>query len=142
MSLLKIHLKRPATIGLHDGRLAPCPDDRANCVCSQQQADVPGELGPKHIHPLKYAGSGGDAMTRLLAVLLATPRCTLVTQTPHYLHAEFETALLGMVHDVEFVLAPEESVIHVRSAARIGLSDFGVNRARVEELRERFDDAD
>jgi len=43
---------------------------------------------------------------------------------------------------VEFVLAPEESVIHVRSAARIGLSDFGVNRARVEELRERFDDAD
>lgn len=142
MNLLKISGKRPDNLGVHDGRLTPCPEAKSNCVCSQQQADVPGELGPHHIHPFKYAGSPGDAMTRLLAVLLAEPRCSLVTQTRDYVYAEFRTDLLGMIHDVEFLVAPAESVIHVRSAARYGASDFGMNRARLETLRERFDDAE
>ena len=143
MNLLRIAAgKRPDNLGVRDGRLAPCPPGKSNCVSSQQEAAVPGELGPHHIHPFKYAGSAGEAMTRLLAVLLAEPRCTVVTQTRDYLHAEFRTDLLGMIHDVEFLLVPAESVIHVRSAARLGPSDFGMNRARVDALRERFDDAD
>ena len=44
--------------------------------------------------------------------------------------------------DVEFLLVASEQVIHVRSASRLGITDFGVNRARVEELREAFDEAD
>lgn len=142
MNLIKITGKRPDNLGVHNGRLTPCPEDKSTCVCSQQQAEVRGELGPQHIHPFKYAGSPGDAMTRLLAVLLDEPRCTLITQTRDYVYAEFQTDLLGMVHDVEFLNAPEESVIHVRSAARFGPSDLGMNRARLETLRERFDDAD
>jgi uncharacterized protein (DUF1499 family) len=142
MNLLKISGKRPENLGVRNGRLTPCPEDKSTCVCSQQQADVPGELGPQHVHPFKYAGSPGDAMTRLLAVLLEEPRCTLVTQTRDYVYAEFQTDLLGMIHDVEFLVAPAESVIHVRSAARLGPSDFGMNRARLETLRERFDDAE
>ncbi|MDB5968258.1 MAG: hypothetical protein JWQ90_708 [Hydrocarboniphaga sp.] len=142
MSLLKISGKRPENLGVHNGQLTPCPEDRSTCVCSQQQAEVRGELGPQHIHPFKYAGSAGDAMTRLLAVLLEEPRCSLVTQTRDYVYAEFQTDLLGMIHDVEFLIVPAESVIHVRSAARFGPSDFGMNRARLETLRERFDDAE
>jgi uncharacterized protein (DUF1499 family) len=46
------------------------------------------------------------------------------------------------VDDVEFVLAPEQRLIHVRSAARLGYSDFGVNRKRAESLRAQFESAD
>jgi uncharacterized protein (DUF1499 family) len=100
------------------------------------------ERGPHHIHPLVYDGSPGDAMTRLLSVLLNEPRCTIITQTRDYLYCEFQTDFFGMIHDVEFLLVPEESVIHVRSASRAGPSDLGLNRARIETLREWFDDAD
>ena len=44
---------------------------------------------------------------------------------------------MGFVDDVEF-LFPKEKIIHVRSASRIGYSDFGANRRRVEHLRELF----
>ncbi|MGH7970152.1 MAG: DUF1499 domain-containing protein, partial [Limisphaerales bacterium] len=57
----------------------------------------------------------------------------------HYLHAEFRSPLMGFVDDVEFVLAPEQKLIHVRSAARLGYSDFGVNRKRAEFLRAQFE---
>ena len=140
-TMFKLAGRTPTDLGVRDGNLAPCPR-KANCVSSQMEADVLGELGPHHIHPFKYAGSPSDAMTRLLAVLLARPRCRIITQSPLYVHAEFERVFLGMVDDAEFLVAPAEQLIHVRSASRIGYLDFGVNRARLEELREAFDDAD
>jgi uncharacterized protein (DUF1499 family) len=43
------------------------------------------------------------------------------------------------VDDVEFLLGDGTRTIHVRSVSRVGYSDFGVNRRRVEEIRTRFD---
>ena len=51
----------------------------------------------------------------------------------NYLYAEFRSRLLGFVDDVEFFF--DGVVVHVRSASRLGRRDFGVNRARVEEIR-------
>jgi uncharacterized protein (DUF1499 family) len=48
---------------------------------------------------------------------------------------------MRFVDDVEFSLDPAGGVIHVRSAARMGIRDFGVNRARVESLRRALDAA-
>ena len=64
------------------------------------------------------------------------PRARVISADSHYLYAEFRSALLGYVDDVEFHY--DGSVIHVRSASRLGRRDFGVNRARVEELRKRI----
>jgi len=58
-----------------------------------------------------------------------------VTQSEHYLHIEFSSSLLGFVDDVEFLAAAEDQVIHVRSASRLGVRDFGVNRKRIEAIR-------
>ena len=44
----------------------------------------------------------------------------------------------GFIDDVEFRLSPDEGIIHVRSAARSGLHDLGVNRRRLEKLRRRY----
>ena len=56
-----------------------------------------------------------------------------------YIHTEFTSAFFRFVDDVEFLLDDGTRTIHVRSASRVGYSDFGVNRRRVEELRSRFD---
>jgi uncharacterized protein (DUF1499 family) len=61
-----------------------------------------------------------------------------VTQSPDYLYAQCSTRWLKFTDDVEFYLDASAGVIHVRSASRIGRSDLGVNRARVEALRARF----
>jgi uncharacterized protein (DUF1499 family) len=66
------------------------------------------------------------------------PRTTIIESTDSYLYAEFASQLLGFVDDVEFYLDPAESVIQVRSASRLGQSDLGVNRQRVEAIRQEL----
>lgn len=141
MAWYKFPGSRPTTLGARDGKLSRCPDGKNNCVCSQYRYSET-FMGKDYVQPLTYAGEAGDAMTRVIAVLMQQPNCTIVTNTPHYIHAEFESPTLGFVDDVEFQLSPQERVIHLRSASRLGLSDFGVNRNRVRELREAFDEAD
>lgn len=137
--MFKFPGKRPADLGVHGGALLPCPPDRQNCVCSQQEQDSQHGFGPHHVPPFTFEGNAFDAMTRLLAVLMQREDCAIITQTREYMHCEFETGTLGMVHDVEFLLSLDDNVIHVRSASRVGRYDFGINAARVEELRVQFD---
>lgn len=133
--------KRPTTVGVIGGRLQPCNPDRSNCVCSQHKLEGR-DLGPHHVQPFAYEGDAGDAMTRMIAVLMQQKNCRIVVNRPDYLHAEYSSETLGFIDDVEFHLSAPEQVIHVRSASRLGFSDFGVNRARVNDLREAFDEAD
>lgn len=128
--------KRPVNLGVREGQLAPC-SRKPNCVSSQAAPDT-----PHHVRPFTFEGDRADAMTRLLAVLMAQPRCTIITQSKDYIHAEFSTAFFGFVDDVELFLPAEGNNFHIRSASRLGYSDLGANRARVEMLREAFDNAD
>jgi uncharacterized protein (DUF1499 family) len=68
-------------------------------------------------------------------IVLALPRTRIVAETGNYLHAECRSFLFGFVDDLELYLRPEDGIIAVRSAARSGYSDFGVNRRRIESLR-------
>lgn len=120
----------PDDLGLRDGRLAPCPPS-PNCV-SSQAADA-----DHRVEPFRYAGSREAAQARLREVIDSVPRARVVTAGDGYLRAEFSSRILRFVDDVEFWF-PGEPVVHVRSASRLGYSDFGVNRARVEDLRVLF----
>ena len=66
------------------------------------------------------------------------PRTSIVEERADYLYAEFASRLLGFVDDVEFYFPPNERIIHVRSASRLGHSDFGVNRKRIEDIRAKL----
>ena len=77
-------------------------------------------------------------MGQLLKVLQQMPRVKLVVQEDHYLHLEVRTAWFRFVDDVEFYWDQQASCIHVRSASRIGYSDLGTNRRRVERIRRQF----
>jgi uncharacterized protein (DUF1499 family) len=67
------------------------------------------------------------------------PRTRIVQREPGYLRAECRSALMGFVDDLELELRASEQLIAVRSASRLGWSDMGVNRRRVEELRRRLE---
>jgi uncharacterized protein (DUF1499 family) len=111
--------------------LAPCPE-KPNCVSSLA-------TDTRHfIEPLQFTGEPVDAWARLKAILQRQTRTRIVAEQDGYLHAEFRSAVFRFVDDVEFAMQEELMVIHVRSASRTGYSDFGVNRRRVERLRERF----
>lgn len=123
---------RPSQIGVTGGRLAACPDS-PNCV-SSQSAD------PRHaIDPLRYEGTAPKARERLVKALAGMKRARIVTAEERYIHAEFTSAFFRFVDDAAFLLDEGNRTIHVRSAARVGYSDFGVNRRRMEEIRTRFD---
>jgi uncharacterized protein (DUF1499 family) len=125
---------RPGDIGVQQGRLKPAPTT-PNCVNSQSTG------GYAAIAPLRFSGDGAAALKQLAAVIEAMPGATLIERRANYLYAEYATKWLGFVDDVEFVLDAAAGVIHVRSASRLGRKDFGVNRARVETIRARFNPA-
>lgn len=114
-------------------QLAPCPDS-PNCVCTQADpADT-----THSIQALTYTGSARAAMARLLAIIKALPRTTIITNSENYLHVEFRSLVFRFVDDVEFVLDDNAKQINFRSAARLGHSDLGVNRKRMEGIRQQF----
>jgi len=118
-------------VAILDGRLDPCPQS-PNCVSSQAWDP------DQYVEPLPYPGEAEDALDQLEAIIEAWPRARVTHRVPGYLHAEFESRLLGFTDDVDLLADPESGVIHVRSASRRGYHDWGVNRERVEALREAF----
>jgi len=119
---------RPASLGVRDGKLAPCPSS-PNCVSSQS-------TDKDHaVQPLPYFSTTPEAIAGLRKIILQMKRTKIITETNSYLHAEFASALWHFVDDVEFSFDDHAKLIQVRSASRLGYSDFGVNRKRVEAIR-------
>ena len=118
-----------AKLGVRDGALQPCPSS-PNCVCS----DV---ADPSHrIEPLKIdVGATEDAWREVRQAVAAMPRTRIVEEREDYLRAECRSAAFRFIDDLELNLRPETGTIAVRSASRLGYSDMGVNRRRVERLR-------
>ena len=128
---------RPDNLGVHDARLAPARRTPNN-VHSQIDKNADAE---HYIAPLRYAGDARQAWAALRQVIDGMQRVNVVTSEPNYLHAEFSTKLMGFVDDAEFYLDEKAGMIHVRSASRLGRSDFGVNRGRIESIRAKLEKA-
>lgn len=130
-SLFSFSGDRPTNLGVKNGALAPCPPS-PNCV-SSQSGDA------KHqIAPLTYQGSPAEAIAKLKEIIAASDNAKIITAEHNYIYAEFTSKLMGFVDDVEFYLDPESATIQVRSASRLGESDLGVNRKRIEAIRRQF----
>ena len=118
--------KKPDNLGVKDGKLAPCPGT-PNCVNSQSE-------DPKS----KIAPLPAVAIADLKQVIESMERTKIIEESDNYLYAEFTSQLMGYVDDVEFYLDSAANVIHVRSASRLGKSDLGVNRKRIETIRAKL----
>ena len=111
-------------------RLQPCPSS-PNCVCS----DATDSHG---IEPIVIAGNARMLWQRLQDYLAQQQGFTIKQVDDKYLRVEAKTRLLRFVDDVEFELRVEQGVIAVRSASRVGYSDLGANRRRVEKIRKEL----
>jgi len=114
--------------GLVDGRLAPCPDS-PNCVVS----DHPGQEGHV-VEPLAVPGMDHDQAWNALRQAVTRTGGVIVADNGGYLAAEYTSKVFGFVDDLEARLDAEAGVIHLRSASRVGRSDFGANAGRVAAL--------
>ena len=120
----------------YDGkRLGDCPSS-PNCTCSEM---APGDAAYIEPWTVPHEGDPGAAFEALAA--LVSGRAALQVREPLYLHAVFKTRWLRFRDDFEARLDPEAGLIHVRSASRLGYSDLGANRARVNKLRAAWADS-
>ncbi|MGI9500270.1 MAG: DUF1499 domain-containing protein [Geminicoccaceae bacterium] len=129
-SLFGCGAKEPVGLGLGEEGLSPCPD-RPNCVASNTEDEA------QQIEPFHFTDQAA-AWTALKKAVADLPRTNVVTADDTYLHAEARSRIFGFVDDLEFQMRAEENVIALRSAARTGYSDFGVNAERLETLRARL----
>ena len=122
-------------LGLTDGgKLSPCTDT-PNCVSSDAMDDSHG------IEPLMLGNDPNAAWQALLAYLKNNSRYTITVRLADYLRAEARTPLFRFVDDVEFHLRTKEGQIAMRSASRIGYSDLGANRRRLDAVRQALKEA-
>ena len=122
----------PKNLGVRDGILAPCPSS-PNCVSSFASEE-------RHrIDPLAFTGDADAAFLRLKQVLGRRGDAAVIEEREGYLRVELRTRLF--VDDAEFLLDRARRVVQVRSASRLGYSDLGKNRRRMEEIRAQFDEA-
>jgi uncharacterized protein (DUF1499 family) len=129
MPILACSGKRPATLGISGGRLTACPST-PNCVSSD--ASDPAQRVDAFALP---EAIGPAAWQHFATAVAALPRTRIVEATDDYLHAECSSAIFGFVDDLELHLRPDSQYVAVRSASRLGYSDLGVNRRRIEQLR-------
>lgn len=127
---VNISNKLPEGLGLTDGELMPCPSS-PNCVSTQASP----EDVEHYAEPIVYTGDRMKTQLLIESFILNNGNAHLVSSTLGYVHFEVKSPLVGYIDDVEFYLPAADSVVHVRSASRVGYSDFGTNRERVRQIQ-------
>jgi uncharacterized protein (DUF1499 family) len=128
---VNISNKLPEGLGITDGELMSCPSS-PNCVSTQAS---PEDL-EHYAEPIVYTGDRMKTQLSIESFMLGKGNAHLVSSTLGYVHFEVKSPLVGYIDDVEFYLPAADSVVHVRSASRVGYSDFGVNRERVRQIKD------
>lgn len=113
---------RPNDLGVHNNALNSCPSS-PNCVSSSSSNKA------HYIEPLK------TNLPELKKILAHYERAQIVIETNTYIYVEFKSFIMGFVDDVEFYQSSDNNIVEVRSASRVGYSDLGVNRKRIEHIR-------
>jgi uncharacterized protein (DUF1499 family) len=129
----------PTDLGVHGGKLKP-PSKTPNSVSSQAS------LYPDHpqrtyadVAPLPLRGDSNATLDRIAGIIESMEGGKIIRREPGYIYAQFTTWLMKYVDDAEFWYDPSAEVIQIRSASRLGSSDLGVNRKRIETIRQKLD---
>jgi uncharacterized protein (DUF1499 family) len=127
---LSISSRKEPELGILNEQLRACPPT-PNCVSSEQSGDV------AFVEPLQVTTTMDEAWHRAKNAIVKTGG-KIVDERDGYLHACFTTPVLRFIDDVELRLDENKRVIQIRSASRVGRSDMGTNRARVDKIRMAF----
>jgi uncharacterized protein (DUF1499 family) len=125
-------------VGMVDGKLKVCPGN-PNCVCSESYAESDAS---HHIPPVKLNGTNIEVLWKLLRQAVIDQGGQIVREDDSYLHAEFTSSIFRFVDDLELRMDRQNGLIHLRSASRVGRSDLGANRKRIEAIWHRLGESD
>ena len=118
--------------GLLYGRLTPCPET-PNCVCSEYPNDTDHAIEPIAMHD-----AANPVVLQKLKDIIEAQGGTISITRENYIAATFSSEIFGFVDDLEIRTDAVAGVVHLRSASRIGNSDFGVNSKRVEMIEKKY----
>ncbi len=139
ISLYWLSKNQPTTaevnIGVDNGQFSPCPDT-PNCVSTQAEP----QDATHYAEPISFSGEREQLLAFLEDWINSQERAELMSQSDNYLHAVFASKTFGFKDDFEVFIPEDSKLVHIRSAARVGRSDMGVNRARYETIRELLSD--
>ena len=120
----------------------------AGCTSAPEQPGADAVLPPCGMLPNcvnSASGTGGSAIAPLQATteqwqalkrwLAAQDDWTITVETADFVQAVVKTPLMQFRDDVQLAFKQQASDIQVRSSSRLGISDMGVNRRRIESLR-------
>lgn len=120
--------KRSDEIGIDSSGLRGCPKS-PNCVSSEAKDE-------KHsIELFRLKGDPNANWPLIRDEIVSIPGWVIVMATGNYIHVECKSRVFRFVDDLELYFNSSNGIISIRSASRIGYSDFGANRRRVELLR-------
>ncbi|MDH3271309.1 MAG: DUF1499 domain-containing protein [Gemmatimonadota bacterium] len=125
----------PTDLGPANGSLAPCAPGARNCVHTGLRYPD----GTEGMY-LDTDVPSSELMARIRSVVESLPRTAVVAESSGYLRAEARSLLFRFVDDVELLVTADGELV-VRSASRVGRGDLGVNRKRVERLRDGLREA-
>jgi uncharacterized protein (DUF1499 family) len=128
--------RQPTQLGQRDGRLKP-PSKTPNSVSSQADLWVQHPMQDyARIAPLALKDGGAATIARIKRIVESMPGAKIVESRDDYLYVQFTTRWMKFIDDAEFWFDPANNVVQLRSASRVGRKDFGVNRARIEAIRQ------
>lgn len=115
--------------GMANGQLAPCPN-KPNCVSSESSPSDDHSIAALPIKP-----SMGEEPLLKAKEVVELLGGEVNFSNEQYMASTFDSDFFGFVDDVEFRVDQGSGLLHVRSASRVGYSDLGANRKRVEQIR-------
>ena len=115
--------------GLVEAKLTKCPDT-PNCLCSEYKSDVDHYVEPLVISEQRAT----EVLSRLKTVILRMGG-SINVEKADYLAATFTSSIFRFVDDLEIRVDPDKNQVQLRSASRVGHGDGGVNRKRIERLK-------
>jgi uncharacterized protein (DUF1499 family) len=121
-------------LGVNNGILLACPD-KPNCVSSQTSNTT------QFMQAIHLKNSVKETHDKIIQIITSFNNAKIITKDTNYIRAEFTSNIFKFVDDLEFYIDSTnetKTIIHFRSASRIGHSDFDVNRKRIEEIKSMF----
>jgi len=116
--------------GLIENKLQVCLS-RTNCVCSEYNKD-----SSVYMEPLQMSGNENEI--EKIRNIVQQMNGEVINQNSYYLSATFKSKWFGFIDDFEVRLDVKSELIQYRSESRVGRSDFGVNRKRLERFCELY----
>ena len=125
--ILGLISKKGEALGMKDGQLQACTSTE-NCVISETVSGI-----ANTIEPFSFTGDKAAFLVKLKATVESSGG-KIITSDDSYIAATFTSGIFGYVDDFELRLT-DDNLLHFRSCSRVGRSDLGANKKRVDAIK-------